>query len=76
MLSIQNVSIVNPIMQKLHALGFTQVQRPVNNPNWKALTEDQWVLRTVQGFLIPFREEPHQVHAPQPCQFSEDQMKL
>ena len=25
MLSTQNVSIVNPIMQKLHALGFTQV---------------------------------------------------
>ena len=72
---------------KMHALGFTQVQRPVNNPqvagrishfaiNWKTITEDQWVLRTVQGFLIPFREEPHQVHAPQPCRFSEDQMKL
>ena len=28
MLSTQNVSIANPIMQKLHALGFTQVQRP------------------------------------------------
>ena len=27
----QNLSIVNPILQKLHALGFTQVQRPVNN---------------------------------------------
>ena len=87
MLSTQNVSIVNPIMQKLHALGFTQVQRPVNNPqvagrishfatNWKTITEDQWVLRTVQGFLIPFREEPRQVRAPQPCRFSEDQMKL
>ena len=87
MLSTQNVSIVNPIMQKLHALGFTLVQRPVNNPqvagrishfatNWKTITEDQWILRTVQGFLIPFREEPRQVCAPQPCRFSEDQMKL
>ena len=87
MLSTQNVSIVNPIIQKLHASGFTQVQRPVNNPqvvgrishfvtSWKAITEDQWVLHMVQGFLIPFREEPRQVHAPQPCRFSEDQMKL
>ena len=87
MLSTQNVSIVNPIMQKLHALGFAQVQRPMNTPqvagrishfatNWKTITEDQWVLRTVQGFLIPFREEPRQVCAPQPCRFSEDQMKL
>ena len=72
---------------KMHALGFTQVQRPVNNPqvagrishfaiNWKTITEDQWVLRMVQGFLIPFREEPRQVRTPQPCRFSEDQMKL
>ena len=56
-------------MQKLHALGFTQAQRPVSNPqvagrmshfatNWKVITQDQWILRTVQGFLIPFREEP------------------
>ena len=87
MLSTQNVSIANPIMQKLHALGFTQVQRPVSNPqvagrmshfatNWKVITQDQWVLRTVEGFLIPFREEPRQVRSPQPCQFSEEQMKL
>ena len=43
---------------------------------WKSITEDQWVLRTVQGFLIPFREEPRQMHLPQPCRYSEDQMNL
>ena len=87
MLLTQNVSIVNPILQKLHAMGFTQVQRPVSNPqvagrishfatNWKVITEDQWVLRTVQGFLIPFREEPRQMRPPHPYQFSEEQMRL
>ena len=74
-------------MQKLHAVGFTRVQSPTDNPqvagrishfatNWKSITEDQWVLRTVQGFLIPFREEPRQMHLTQPCRYSEDQMNL
>ena len=83
----QNVSIVNHILQKLHALGITQVQRPVNSPqvagrishfatNWRVITEDQWVLRTVQGFLIPFREEPRQMRLPHTCRYSEEQMKL
>ena len=55
--------IVNPILQKLHVLGFTQVQRPVDSPRvagrifrfatkWKVITEDQWILHTVQGFHI------------------------
>ena len=79
----QNVSIVNHIMQKLHAVGFIRVQSPTDNPqvagrispfatNWKSIMEDQWVLRTVRGFLIPFREEPRQMHLPQPCRYSED----
>ena len=49
----QNVSmIVNPILQKLHVLGFTQVGTPVISPqvagrisqfatNWKVITQDQ-----------------------------------
>ena len=83
----QNVSMIaNPILKKLHVLGFTQVQRPVDSPqvagrisqfatNWKAITEDQWILRTVQGFHIPFREEPCQMRLPRPY-YSEEQMKL
>ena len=31
MFSTQNVSIVNYIMQKLHAMGFSQVQSPLDN---------------------------------------------
>ena len=87
MFSTQNVSIVNHIMQKLHAMGFSQVQSPLDNQrvagrishfatNWKVITEDQWVLRAVQGFLIPFREDPRQVHLPQPCRYAEGQMNL
>ena len=84
----QNVSMIaNPILKKLHVLGFTQVQRPVDSPqvagrisqfatNWKAITEDQWILRTVQGFHIPFREEPCQMRLPRPYHYSEEQMKL
>lgn len=74
-------------MQKLHAMGFSQVQSPLDNQrvagrishfatNWKVITEDQWVLRAVQGFLIPFREDPRQVHLPQPCRYAEGQMNL
>ena len=79
--------IVNPILQKLHVLGFTQVGTPVISPqvagrisqfatNWKVITQDQWILRTVQGFHIPFREEPRQMRLPQPYHYSKEQMKL
>ena len=76
---------VNHIMQKLHAMGFSTVQRlqsslPVAGKlrhfvdNWKLLTADQWVLNAVQGFLIPFREEPRQDRAPLPYQYPAEQL--
>ena len=30
----------------------------------------------VQGFIIPFREDPEQVHIPQPSQYTREQMDL
>ena len=42
--------------------------------NWRVLTADQWVLNTVQGFLIPFQEEPRQVQTPHPYQHPADQL--
>ena len=76
---------VNHIMQKLHATGFAthqslQSSLPVAGKlrhfvgNWQVLTADQWVLNTVQGFLIPFREEPRQVQTPHPYQYPADQL--
>ena len=76
---------VNHIMQKLHATGFAthqslQSSLPVAGKlrhfvgNWQVLTADHWVLNTVQGFLIPFREEPRQVQTPHPYQYPADQL--
>ena len=33
-------------------------------PNWKKLTQDPWVLETVAGYQLRFRQEPHQSVAP------------
>ena len=42
--------------------------------NWRVLTTNQWVLNTVSGFLIPFREEPKQDQVPYPYQYLADQL--
>ena len=84
MFSTQNVSIVNHIIACCGFFSGTKSsgQSTGNGKNfhfatdWKVITEDQWVLRTVQGFLIPFREEPCQVHLPQPCRYLDDQVNL
>jgi len=34
--------------------------------NWGILTQDIWVLQTVQGYLIDFTHSPHQSHQPPP----------
>ena len=76
---------VNHIMQKLHATVFAtdqglQSSLPVAGKlcyfvgNWRVLTADQWVLNIVQGFLIPFQEEPRQVRTPHPYQYPADQL--
>ena len=75
---------VNHIMQKLYVAGFATVQLQRSLPvagrfdhfveNWRVLTVDQWVLNTVRGFLIPFREEPKQDQVPHPYQYPADQL--
>ena len=42
--------------------------------NCRAFTANQWVLNTVQGFLIPFQEEPKQDQVPHPYQYLADQL--
>ena len=32
--------------------------------NWNILTQDKWVLQTVQGYMIDFTQTPHQSHQP------------
>ena len=34
-------------------------------PNWKVLTQDQWVLQTVAGYQLELTTTPYQVHVPQ-----------
>ena len=34
--------------------------------NWSVITQDRWVLNTVQGYLIDFVSEPHQQFLPTP----------
>ena len=44
--------------------------------NWQAITQDRWVLSTVQGYKIDFLSNPHQKFIPHPAQFSTEQRQL
>ena len=76
---------VNHIMQKLHVAWVATDQQlqsslPVAGTlshsveKWRAFTANQWVLNTVQGFLIPFQEELKQDQVPHPYQCLADQL--
>ena len=43
---------------------------------WKALTNDQWILNTVQGYEIEFEAEPFQLKIPNQIRFSAEEEKL
>ena len=44
--------------------------------NWMLITQDPWVLQTVQVFQLPLVENPVQNHVPQEMNFSLDQERL
>ena len=39
--------------------------------NWEAITQDTWVLQTIQGFRIEFLQEPKQSHRPSQITFTQ-----
>ena len=41
--------------------------------NWLIITQDRWILNTVQGYLIDFVSEPHQQSPPNPPHCSSEQ---
>ena len=43
---------------------------------WKALTNDQWILNTIQGYEIEFEAEPFQLKIPNQIRFSAEEEKL
>ena len=44
--------------------------------NWAILTQDNWVLQTVQGYLIDFTQSPHQSYQPPPKVLPQDKYAL
>ena len=44
--------------------------------NWLKITQDRWVLSTIQGYMIDFVSQPHQPSVPQPPQFSVEHTQL
>jgi len=44
--------------------------------NWELLTQDNWVLQTVQGYLIDFTHNPHQKHQSSPIVLPQDKHGL
>ena len=43
---------------------------------WKALTNDQWILSTIQGYVIEFEFEPFQLKLPNQIKFTSEEEKL
>jgi len=44
--------------------------------NWSVLTQDPWVLQTVQGYMLPLVTQPVQSITPPQMQFPSDQQLL
>ena len=45
-------------------------------PNWVKLTQNPWVLEAVQGFRVPFTQQPFQKQPPKPLRHSEAEENL
>ena len=45
-------------------------------PNWSLITQDRWVLETIQGYSIDLRAEPYQVQRPCPPVLDEVQLNF
>ena len=43
---------------------------------WKNLTNDLWILQTVQGYVTEFDMEPFQSNIPKPIKFSKEEEEL
>ena len=74
--------IVNPILFKAQRMGFLppEVTPPIVAGmlgqfanNWKVLTSNLWVLKTVKGFRIPFTSLPSQTTQPAELVFPSEQ---
>ena len=70
-LSVVLPSIKRGIVTSLHAGRIKEFKE-----NWALLTQDPWVLQTVQGFQLPFLGQPVQSSAPQQLQLSLMQQSL
>ena len=44
--------------------------------NWQVITQDRWVLNTIQGYQIDLISEPRQVSVPTPPHLSTEQLQL
>ena len=44
--------------------------------NWSVITQDQWILNTVQGYQIDYMLEAHQQSPPNPPHYSSEQTSL
>jgi len=86
--TVQNYLIMNfksMLMNHLACLGISP-PKLVNYPpagrlvhyqqNWLKVTQDRWVLNTIQGYLIDFSSMPHQPVIPHCPQYSAEQTQL
>ena len=46
------------------------------NRNWEVISQDQWILDSIQNFRIPFRERPIQGKAPNPLSYTQTELTL
>ena len=86
--TVQNILIrdfKSMLMNHLACQGITP-PKVVNHPsagrlvhyqqNWLKVTQDRWVLNTIQGYLIDFSSIPHQPVIPHCPQYSAEQTRL
>ena len=74
-------TLVNQItyltVEHLHQPDLPQAGRLTHHlTNWSAITQNQWVLSTVQGYQINFVALPHQESLPTPPHYISEQVTL
>ena len=64
------------IVRQLMGLGIAPLATELERRNWVKITQDPWVLETIQGYRVPFSQQPYQPYPPRALTHSQAEEAL
>ena len=64
------------IVSQLMGLGIAPLATELERRNWVKITQDPWVLETIQGYRVPFSQQPYQPYPPRALTHSQAEEAL